>query len=273
MPQINQFATQKTTIPNGSWIGFDWWNGTDWDTVKILSEDFGTALATRNYLNANLLATGNRSHDHDEYDMLWGKMKTFTAQSTIAPTGANASFNWKAYGSLVSDIGIREETGAGVAREVYGDRSQKNFGDVTMDSYKKVIFNGSLAYIRQSTGSNGLEVYGNGASHYFGWNNGQYLATGNLDIDSISHANSNANSYFAQTNGNYAWKFGKTGNNGAIRGNITGSYTNTEIITIDQVDGKTIFNLAGINMPNLPTSPTGLAVGDLWYFGGAVGIV
>jgi hypothetical protein len=269
---ISGFDIEETTAPDGSYFGFDYWDGAQWITVKILKENLLTALS-QNFLNTNLTSTGNRSHDFDENDMLWGKVKTFRAEGTIAPTASYASFNFKGYGTTSADVAFRVASQAGTIHEHYSDLSQKMFGDLHIVNGKKVYFDGGNGYIQKSSGSNGIEIIANSGSFVAGWNGIQVRHAGDCDTNSIDTYNTNANSYFAQNNGSIQWQFGKTGNNGAIRGNIGVGYTNTAIITMAQSDGAVKFDVGLIDLSPIPTSPVGLATGIAWNNAGVLEIV
>jgi len=222
-------------------------------------------LNSPNFLSQNLVnTTGNKSHDFGEFDMLFGKVKTFTAQATVAPTGSNASFNFRGFGTSLSDIQFRESSQLGVIREGYGDRSQKFFGDTVIDTGKKLDFNGSLAFISKSPGSNGLLLEGNGGSHYIGWNSGQYRGVGNLSEDSIIHENTSVNSYFTQVypSSGSQFKVGRTGSDGAIKLTIGVGFVDTQIITFKQADGTTLFNVDSVGIGASSVVPSAILQTD-----------
>lgn len=195
-------------------------------------------IYSKNYLNANLInSTGNRSHDHGEYDMLWGKIKTFTAQATIAPTGSNASFNWRGYGTSSSDLQIQESSQLGVIREAYGDQSQKFFGDTVIEIGKKVVFNSTLGYIEKSTGSNGVAIIGNDGVLYVGWNGGQLRHDPGTEVDTLDTYGSGSSGYFRQNGSGSAWRYGRNGSNGSIMGYVTTLSDFVELVSMKSDDG------------------------------------
>ncbi len=127
---INLFGTQKTTIPIGSFFGFDWWNGSAFETVKILSEDLKTALGVENMATANLTLTGNRSHDAASFRFTLGKAKDITLESFISPTLGIASINLNGYGNLVSEVTHRFNASGLAVAEMYGNRTTRFFGGI-----------------------------------------------------------------------------------------------------------------------------------------------
>lgn len=174
---INGFDVTATTVPVGSYFGFDFWTGTEFQTVKILSQNLGLALS-QNYANTNLKLTGNRSHDHDEYDVFWGKVKTFRAEASIAPTGSNGSYNFKSFGTTASDKGFVISSQLSTTLETYGNNSARFFSEVGFNGLSPttgygVISTGSIAGLRGQGAVYG--VIGDGVlAGFYGVSSGGY---------------------------------------------------------------------------------------------------
>jgi hypothetical protein len=266
---INALVDEATSTTTLDWFVLDKWDGSQYVTSKIKPENVGG----KNFANANLTLTANRSHDGDSNRMTMAKFKDFTFETFIAPTVGLASLNFNGYGSSVSDLTHEFNSDGGVTMRMYGDNSSRYYGNVQMNANTQIQFQDANQYIRKSTDSNGTEFVNNGGSIKFGFNNGQVFMQGNFDYDSIQCINSQTTSYFTQQNGNYAYRFGKNGNNGSIRGTIGGGFTNTEIVSLEQTDGAFNLLLGLLKITGIPTSSAGLASGTVWSDSGTLKIV
>lgn len=130
---INQFTLQKTDTPDGSYFGFDWFDGTEWQTAKILSEDLAAALS-KNFANANLTATGNRSHDFNNFSLEIKKCSQIKFEVNSAPPISESAVKITGYGSSSSDISFQLLTNVGTAFSVFGNLTTKFNGKVYVNT-------------------------------------------------------------------------------------------------------------------------------------------
>lgn len=266
--KVSDLVDEALSTSASDWMYIASYNGVDWTSKKIKPDNVGG----KNFANANLTLTGNRSHDGGSNRLTMAKFKDMTFETFIAPTLGLASLNFNGYGSSISDLTHEFNSDAGVTMRMYGDNSLIHYGNVLMDSNKHLEFGSSAQYIRKNPSANGTEFVNNGGSIAFGFNNGQIYMSGNFDYDSIQCVNTQTTSYFTQQNGSYAWRYGKNGNDGSIRGTIGGGFTNTEVLSIKQTDGTFEFVLGLIRLIGIPTSSAGLPTGTLWNDSGTIKI-
>ena len=126
---INALVDEATTATSLDWLVIDKFNGSSFVTSKIRPTVLG-----KNVANADLTATGNRSHNFDNFSLEFNKLKDFTLSSTVAPPLGNASFNFNGNGTTSADVVERVKGGTNVIRESYGDKSQRFYGDVFIGS-------------------------------------------------------------------------------------------------------------------------------------------
>lgn len=224
--------------------------------------------ASANWFNTNLTATANRTHDAASFgSSVVNGSYWWLDCSDFAPSLGRASFEWEGYGTTSLDTLTRIKNGAGaVVWEAYGDKYQKAFG--------RYYFGGGYIDSAATDGGPGLKIVSPKSSFFIGWNEGEARLSGDLGPNSVDVFNTNASrqSYFRQNEGNFSWGFGKSGDNGSIKGNIGGSYTNTEIVSIKQTDGLFDFLLGKVKLTGIPTSSAGLATGTLWNDSGTIKI-
>lgn len=266
--KVSALVDEALSTSASDWMYIASWNGTNWTSKKIKPDNVGG----KNFANANLTFTGNRSHDGDSNRLTMAKFKDMTFETFIAPTLGLASLNFNGFGNSASDLTHEFNSDAGVTMRMYGDNSSTYYGSVLMNGNHQLQFGSGSQYIRKNPSANGTEFINNGGSISFGFNNGQVFMQGNFDYDSIQCINSQTTSYFTQQNGNYAWRFGKNGNDGSIRGSIGDGFSNTEIVSIKQTDGAVDFLLGLIRLTGIPTSSAGLPTGTLWNDSGTIKI-
>jgi len=207
--------------------------------------------------------TSNRTVDVDGKDVSFINGRVYLFASNVAAPGAVGSFNIDGNGSS-SEIIELITSDLGTVRKSYANKDQEFHGNVNMISNSKVYFDSNTnTFIRKSSGSNGVEISANSGSWFVGWNTAEFRSFGSFGADSIAVHNTDTTSYFTQLNGNYAWGFGKNVNDGSIKGNIGGSYVNTEILKIHQIDGEIEF-LVGKLKSILQVGNAGLTSGQ-WY--------
>lgn len=158
---INEFALQKTDTPDGSFFGFDWWDETDlvWRTAKILSEDLAAALS-KNFANANLTATGNRSHDFNNFSLEIKKCSQIKFEVSSAPPTSEAAVKITGYGASSSDISFQLLTNVGTAISVFGDLTTKFHGKVYVNT---ASLTGGL-FQMEIAGTNGIFSFTTGTA-------------------------------------------------------------------------------------------------------------
>lgn len=246
-------------------------NGSTYDSYYCTGQEFIDSV-TGGGLFTNETALADSTKDFDGYLMDWVGITEFYAEASNAPSMGNASFLWHGYGVLSTDISYAIETDAGTSQEYYGDLSQKAYGTCDIHSINKRIFDGNTnIYMRKSPAANGIEVSAAGGGGgvkgvwTFGYNDGELLASGNLGGDSLQMYSSSTNNYtvHADSAGNVAWRSGKSGNDYKVRGNLTGSYTATDIFTISQSTGEIEYLVAKLKGV-LQTGNAGLSTGQ-WY--------
>lgn len=111
-----------------------------------------------NMANADLLATGNRSHDFDNFYLRFFDVKDFSVSSSVAPTLGYASFNVNGYGTSSADVIERVKGGTNVIRESFGDKSQQFYGSTGINTIPNG--NGWLMIDSSSAGIAGIVVSG-----------------------------------------------------------------------------------------------------------------
>jgi len=165
---INALVDEATSTTTLDWFVLDKWNGTEYVTSKIKPENVGG----KNFANANLTLTANRSHDGDSNRLTMAKFKDFTFETFIAPTISLASLNFNGYGSLSSDETHAFSSDNGMTAKMYGDNSARFYGNLGVNGVTPVIGYGlysigTTAGLRGEGGygvlgiGNGVGVFGN----------------------------------------------------------------------------------------------------------------
>ncbi len=236
------------------------------------TSDEVTANEIRNFIDAGVgtsiysadgIINSNRTVDVDGKDITFSNGRVYLFSSNVAAPGALGSFNIDGNGTS-SEIIELITSDLGTIRKSYANKEQEFHGNVNMISSSKVYFDSNTnTFIRKSSGSNGVEISGNGGSWIAGWNDAELRSFGNFGADSVAVHNTQTTSYFTQLNGSYAWGFGKNVNDGSIKGNIGGSFVNTEILKIHQSDGEIEFLVAKLKSV-LQVGNAGLTSGQ-WY--------
>lgn len=161
---INGFPTTATDVPDGSWFGYDRWNGSAFQTVKILKADLAAQLGAPNMANGNRTLTGNRSHDGNGLRWSILKLKDYTIETGGAPTLGSASINLNGTGATSGDLTHRFKTTSATIAEMYGDLSTKFYGNtsVTLNSANPAlnVSNSGAGAAIVGTGSGGNGVSG-----------------------------------------------------------------------------------------------------------------
>lgn len=129
---INGFPTTATDVPDGSWFGYDRWNGSAFETVKILKADLAAQLGAPNMANGNRTLTGNRNHDGNGFSWALLKLKDYTVGTGSAPTLGMASINLNGTGGSAADLTHRFKATSAAIAEMYGDLSTKFYGNTSV---------------------------------------------------------------------------------------------------------------------------------------------
>ena len=257
--KVSALVDEALSTSASDWMYIASWNGSTWDSKKIKPNNVGG----KNFANANLTLTGNRSHDGNSNRLTMAKFKDMTFETFIAPTLGLASLNFNGYGSSDTDLTHEFNSDNGATMRMYGDNTSRFYGAVTMNSNVPIYFGDSGQSIKKSTSANAIALSANGGVWNIGWNGPEIRAVGAFGDDAIDIYNSSANSYVTQRDGDYLWGFGKKGNNGSIKGHIGVGFSPTEILSIKQTDGEIEF-LIGKLKSVLQVGNSGLSAGK-WY--------
>ncbi len=175
--KVSDLVDEALSTSASDWMYIASYNGVDWDSKKIKPDNVGG----KNFANANLTLTGNRSHDGDSNRLTMAKFKDFTFETFVAPTIGLASLNFNGYGTLASDETHAFNSDNGVTAKMYGDNTVKFFGLVGVNGMSPttgygVISDGSIAGFRGTGyyGVMGLSTVG-GSGGYFQSSNGRAI--------------------------------------------------------------------------------------------------
>jgi hypothetical protein len=161
---INQFPVLATDVPAGSYFGYDRWNGSAFETVKILQADLANTLGAPNMANGNRGLTGDRLHDGNNRRWSITKLKDCTFETGTAPTLGLASINLNGTGATGSDMTHRFRAASSTIAEMYGDLATKFYGNtsVTLSSANPAlnVSNSGAGAAVVGTGSSGNGVSG-----------------------------------------------------------------------------------------------------------------
>lgn len=124
--KVSDLALEATTTSASDWMYIASFNGTTWDSKKIKPDNVGG----KNFANANLTLTANRSHDGDSNRMTMAKFKDFTFETFVAPTIGLASLNFNGYGTSASDETHAFSSDNGMTAKMYGDNSARFYGNL-----------------------------------------------------------------------------------------------------------------------------------------------
>jgi hypothetical protein len=261
--KVSALVDEALSTSASDWMYVASWNGSTWDSKKIKPNNVGG----KNFANANLTLTGNRSHDGDSNRLTMAKFKDMTFETFIAPTLGLASLNFNGFGSGSSDLTHQFNSDAGVIHRMYGDTSQIAYGPF--------YFETTTQGINKNSSANAVRIFKAGAGDWtFGWNFAELRAFGTFASNALEINNDNSESYFTQiesTTGRQ-WKFGHKGGDGSIAGKIGGSLVDTEIVKIDRTNGSFDLSLGLIKLIGVPTSSAGLPAGTLWNDSGTIKI-
>lgn len=155
---INGFPTTATDVPAGSWFGYDRWNGSAFETVKILQADLANYLGAPNMANGNRSLTGNRDHDGNGFRWSIIKLKDYTIATGGTPTLGMASINLNGTGASGADLTHRFKTTSLTIAEMYGDLATKFYGNVS------VTLSSTNPAVNATNSGTGAAIVGTGGS-------------------------------------------------------------------------------------------------------------
>lgn len=220
-----------------------------------------TAFGGSNMANADLTLTADRSHALAGFNLVFSGGGYYTFDSSIAPSGGNASFNIGGFGTVVADVVTRVESGLGTIMETYGDQSTRIFGKLGVNTAATTT---AQAYFFTNTLQEA--ILGEGSNIGFRGVGGSTGVVGQAPTGTgVSGSGSNGAVFqgtvygvvgFANTGGGYFYSNG--GGYGAILFRNPGSAGSV------QIDGLQSW----INQPtyanNADALAGGLAVGDIY---------
>lgn len=155
---INGFPTLATDVTAGSYFGFDRWNGSAFETVKILQADLANTLGAPNMANGNRGLTGNRLHDGNTYRWSISKLKDCTFETGTTPTLGLASINLNGTGTTGTDLTHRFRAASATIAEMYGDLATKFYGNTS------VTLSSANPALNVSNSGGGAAIVGTGSS-------------------------------------------------------------------------------------------------------------
>jgi len=123
---INALVDEATATTTLDWFVLDKWDGSQYVTSKIKPDNIGG----KNFANANLTLTANRSHDGNSNRMTMAKFKDFTFETFVVPTIGLASLNFNGYGTSASDETHAFSSDNGMTAKMYGDNSARFYGNL-----------------------------------------------------------------------------------------------------------------------------------------------
>ena len=159
---INQFPTLATDVPAGSYFGYDRWNGSAFETVKILQADLANTLGAPNMANGNRSITADRTHDGNNRRWTITKLKDYSIETGAAPTLGRASINLHGTGSTGTDLTHRFKTTSATIAEMFGDLSTMFYGKLGVNLNTSLpaanVFNSGAgaAVVGTATSGNGM---------------------------------------------------------------------------------------------------------------------
>lgn len=268
--KVSDLANEALNTSANDWMYVASWNGVGWDSKKIKPNNVGG----KNFANANLTLTANRTHDGDSNRLIMAKFKDMTFETFIAPTLGLASLNFNGFGSSASDLTHEFNSDNGTTARMYGDNTTRYFGSVTMNTIQPIYFGGNTQGINKNGSANAVQAFNASGSWVFGWNFAELRAFGTMASNSVEINNDATESYFTQiqsTTGRQ-WKYGHKGGDGSITGKIGGLLVDTEIVKIDKTNGSFDLLLGLIRLIGIPTSSAGLPSGTLWNDSGTIKI-
>lgn len=264
--KVSALVDEALSTSASDWMYIASYNGVDWTSKKIKPDNVGG----KNFANANLTLTGNRSHDGNSNRLTMAKFKDMTFETFIAPTLGLASLNFNGYGTSDTDLTHEFNSDNGVTMRMYGNNTSRYYGDVYMNALRGLVFNdNSNLTIRQSSSANAIEIKTNNASVWnFGWDSseGGIRAVGALGATAIALVSSSANTLIRHANSTESiyWESGRLVDDYIVRGLVgSGSPTLQEVFKVKQTTGEVEF-LIGKLKSVLQVGNSGLTSGQ-WY--------
>lgn len=204
-----------------------------WVNGSISALDVGSNIG-----NSNLMLSGNRTLDNNDFTFGWLKVKQFNATAGTPPNVGEASFTFRGYGTTSGDILMGVGNGSSLFTRWFGSGKMK---------HESII-----------DGDNGAEFWNYGtfgsAAYYYGTSYGIQTYGG---------------AYGMTANGSVGGLFSGT----SIGIRAVTSTGGTAIRAEQGIGYSALYTDGNVQFDNLPTSATGLTAGMIWNDSGTIKIV
>lgn len=228
-----------------------------WVNGSISALDVGSNIG-----NSNLIFSGNRTLDNNNFTFGWLKVKQFNATAGTPPNVGEASFTFRGYGSTSSDELFRIKNGAGTnVLRVFGNGFADFSGNVS--SYNGLI---------NSTNPAGYGITATGANYgILGYSNNNQVGVGGSGDIGIQGVGFTRGVHGVTTSNGYG-VYGEGGTGVAVYGESSGTSLATGWLK-NTGGGVALLTDGRVQLSNLPTSATGLTAGMIWNDSGIIKIV
>jgi len=204
-----------------------------WVNGSISALDVGSNIG-----NSNLMFSGNRTLDNNNFTFGWLKVKQFNATAGTPPNVGEASFTFRGYGTTSGDILMGVGNGSSLFTRWFGSGKMKHESIIDGD-YGAEFWN--------------YGIYGS-AAYYYGTTYG---------------IQTNGGAYGMTANGSVGGLFSGT----SIGIRAVTSTGGTAIRAEQGVGYSALYTDGNVQFDNLPTSATGLTAGMIWNDSGTIKIV
>lgn len=266
--QINQYPNEAVSLVGTDLFDIDKDMGAGvWLSHKLkfstlITEIGANSTFGENIGNTNLVLTNNRVLDCATNLFWWKNVSTFIAESGSSPSLGNASYNFKGSGSTSADELFRVKNGAGTSVvRVFGDGFADFSGNVS-GSNGLINSNNPTGYGITATGAN----YG-----ILGYSNNSQIGVGGSGDIGIQGVGFTKGVHGVTTSNGYG-VYGEGGTGVAVYGESSGTSLATGWLK-NTGGGVALLTYGRVQLSNLPTSATGLSIGELWNDSGTIKIV
>jgi len=204
-----------------------------WVNGSISALDVGSNIG-----NSNLMLSGNRTLDNNNFTFGWLKVKQFNATAGTPPDVGEASFTFRGYGTTSGNILMGVGNGSSLFTRWFGSGKMKH----------ESIIDGDNGAEFSNYGTFGCAAYFYGASYGIYTSGGAYGMTANGSVGGLFSGTSIGIKAVTSTGG-------------------------TAIRAEQGIGYSALYTDGNVQFYNLPTSATGLTAGMIWNDSGTIKIV